>query len=118
MEFFIGAYKQYADFQGRANRQKYWMFYLFYIIFYIALSVVDSFIGTGGLLGGLFALGSFVPSIAIAARRLHDTNRSGWWQLIILIPLVGLIVLIVFLAQKGTSDENKFGQDPLGEMTL
>lgn len=113
MEHFMDAYKQYANFKGRANREKYWMFFLFYILAYIALSIVDAVIGTGGLLGGVFALGSLVPSLAIAARRLHDTDKSGWWQLLVLIPLIGAIVLIVFYASKGTVGENKFGADPL-----
>ncbi|MGE4511864.1 MAG: DUF805 domain-containing protein, partial [Sulfurimonadaceae bacterium] len=95
MEHFVGAYKKYADFTGRARRKEYWMFYLFYFLALIALTIVDTVLGMYnadagiGLLGGLFALASFVPSIAIAARRLHDTNRSGWWQLILLIPFIG-----------------------------
>jgi uncharacterized membrane protein YhaH (DUF805 family) len=55
-------------------------------------------------LSGLFSLATLLPSIAAAARRLHDTNRSGWWQLIVLVPVVGIIVLIVFLAQEGKAD--------------
>lgn len=113
IDFFLRAYRNYVNFQGRDTRQQYWMFYLFYMIAYIVLSVIDAVIGTGGILGGIFALGSLLPSIAIATRRLHDTNRSGWWQLLVLIPLIGAIVLIIFLAQKGTIGDNKFGKDPL-----
>lgn len=113
IDFFLRAYRNYVNFQGRDTRQQYWMFYLFYMIAYIVLSVIDAVIGTGGILGGIFALGSLLPSIAIATRRLHDTNRSGWWQLLVLIPLIGAIVLIIFLAQKGTMGDNKFGKDPL-----
>lgn len=115
MDFFIAAYKQYADFTGRDNRQRYWYFYLFYVIFYIVLSAIDSILGTEGSLSSLFALASIVPSLAIGARRLHDTDRSGWWQLILLIPIIGVIILIVFLAQKGSEGENRFGDDPLAE---
>ena len=110
MEYFTGALKKYADFTGRARRKEYWMFVLFYLIFYIVLSVIDSFIGTM-ILSGLFSLALLVPSISIAARRLHDTGRTGWWQLIALIPLLGTIVLIVFLAQD-SHDENKYGANP------
>ena len=113
MDFFIDAYRHYADFNGRANREKYWMFYLFYIIFYVGLLVIDRFLGTGGLLGGLFALGSFVPSIAIGARRLHDIGKSGWWQLLVLIPLIGAIILLIWFVLKGTDGDNQFGPDPL-----
>lgn len=113
MEFFIGAYKKYADFSGRAKREEYWMFYLFYVIAFIVLSVIDGVVGTNGLLGGVFALASIIPSIAIAARRLHDIDKSGWWQLILLIPIVGAIVLIVFLATRGAVGDNRFGAAPL-----
>ena len=109
MEFFTRAYKNYANFSGRDTRQEYWMFYLFYMIASIVLAVIDEILGTGGLFAGLFALGSLVPSLAIAARRLHDIDKSGWWQLILLIPIIGVIVLIVFLATKGNEGANRFG---------
>ena len=112
MEFFIRAYQNYANFSGRDTRQQYWMFYLFYVIASIILSIIDNVIGTDGLLGGLFALATLVPSLAIGARRLHDIGKSGWWQLIILIPLIGVIVLIVFLVKQGMMGDNQFGNDP------
>ena len=111
----------YANFNGRDTRQQYWMFNLFYMIANIVLSVIDAVIGTdgviggflvGGLLGGIFAFATFVPSIAITTRRLHDIGKSGWWQLLILIPLIGVIVLIVFFVKQGTIGDNKFGKDP------
>ena len=110
MEYFTGALKKYADFTGRARRKGYWMFILFYMIFYVLLAVVDSLIGTM-LLSSLYALAMFIPTISIAARRLHDTGRTGWWQLIAIIPLLGAIILIVFLVQDG-HEENKFGTNP------
>lgn len=112
MEYFIGAYAKYATFSGRARRKEYWMFILFYIIAYIALLLIDVLIGTGGILCGLFALGTLLPSLAVGARRLHDINKSGWWQLLYLIPFGGLVVLY-FLVSKGTEGENRFGPDPL-----
>ena len=96
MEYFTDALKKYAQFSGRATRQEYWMYVLFYFIIYIACIVVDSVIGTF-IFTAVCALGLLVPSISIATRRLHDTGRTGWWQLIALIPLVGAIVLLVFL---------------------
>ena len=110
MEYFIGALKRYADFTGRAKRQEYWMFILFYVIFYLMLSVIDAVIGIP-VLSSLYSLALFIPSISIAARRLHDTSRSGWWQLIALIPLIGAIVLIVFLVQDSHED-NEYGPNP------
>lgn len=106
MDYFINALKKYADFSGRARRKEYWMFILIYMI----ISVVFSIFGLD-VISGLVALGLLVPSLSIAARRLHDTGRSGWWQLIVLIPLIGAIVLIIFLAQDG-HDENSYGVNP------
>ncbi len=87
--------KKYADFTGRASRSEYWWFVLFTVIAGLAASVISS------VVGGLFTLAILLPSIAAATRRLHDTNRSGWWQLVALIPLVGMIIIIVFLALPG-----------------
>lgn len=110
MEYFIGAIKKYATFSGRARRKEYWMFILFYMIFYIVLAVLDGLIGTI-LLSTVFSLLLLIPSISVAARRLHDTGRTGWWQLIAFIPLIGVIVLIVFLVQD-SHDENQYGLNP------
>jgi uncharacterized membrane protein YhaH (DUF805 family) len=88
-------FTKYADFSGRATRSEYWWFFLFIA----AVSIVASFIGS--IASSLFSLAVLVPAIAAATRRLHDTNRSGWWQLICLIPFIGVIVLIVFLVQEG-----------------
>ena len=105
MEYFIGALKKYADFTGRARRKEYWMFYLIYMLLLIAVYVLDAVLGMG-LLSIVFTLGMLIPSISIATRRLHDTGRSGWWQLIAFIPFIGFIILIFFLAQdsQGTND--------------
>lgn len=88
-------FSKYADFSGRASRSEYWWFFLFIILAGAIVSMLDN------KLGGVFYLATLLPSLAAATRRLHDTSRSGWWQLICLVPLVGLIVLLVFLAQKG-----------------
>ena len=88
-------FKKYADFHGRASRPEFWWFTLFVFLASAAISIVS------GVLSGLFSLAVLLPSIAAATRRLHDTGRSGWWQLIGLIPLIGWIVLVVFLAQDG-----------------
>ena len=90
-------FSKYADFNGRAGRPEYWWFALFIIVTSLVMSKLSP------TLGGVFSLATLLPSIAAAARRLHDTNRSGWWQLIAVVPLVGIIVLVVFLAQDGRS---------------
>jgi len=110
MEYFFGAFEKYADFSGRARRKEYWMFILYYMIIYMVLSVIDGIFGTF-ILGFIFSLVLLVPSISLATRRLHDTNRTGWWQLIVLIPLIGAIILIVFLVQD-SHDENAYGPNP------
>ncbi len=110
MEYFITALKKYADFTGRARRKEYWMFILFYLIFYISMIVLDSIMGTM-VLTPILALVLLVPSISVAARRLHDTGRSGWWQLIIIIPIIGSIALILFLAMD-SHEKNEYGLNP------
>ena len=90
-------FSKYADFSGRASRPEYWWYFLFIVLVSVATSMVSH------LLSGLFSLATLLPSIAVATRRLHDTGRSGWWQLICVVPLIGVIVLIVFLAQEGKS---------------
>lgn len=119
MNWFLAAVKKYAVFSGRARRAEYWYFALFYLLLYIALLIVDVLTGTFdlmtgyGLCSGVFALAMLVPSLALAVRRLHDIDRSGWWLLIGLIPLVGIIVIMVFTTMAGTRGENRFGPDPL-----
>lgn len=96
-------FKKYADFNGRASRSEYWWFALFSILVGIGLSIFSQ------ALSLLFYLAVLLPSIAVATRRLHDTGRSGWWQLISLVPLVGIIVMLVFLTQKGDAASNAHG---------
>ncbi|MCE9782578.1 DUF805 domain-containing protein [Shewanella algae] len=111
MEYFIGAIKKYADFTGRARRTEYWMYTLFYIIFSLVVSAIDYALGTT-VLGLIYSLGLLLPSLAIAARRLHDTDRSGWWQLLAFIPIIGWIVLLVFYCQDSEVGDNRFGSNP------
>lgn len=116
MNWFMAVLQKYAVFSGRAQRAEYWYFALFYLIIYVVLATVDSLLGMSeiGLLSTLFSLAVLVPSLAVSVRRLHDTDRSGWWFLIVFIPLIGTIVLLVFAAQDGTPGENRFGPNPKG----
>jgi uncharacterized membrane protein YhaH (DUF805 family) len=119
------AFSKYATFEGRARRAEYWWFALFTMLVRVILNAVDRpFIGGDmgmgrygmhgpGTLVVLFSLAVLVPSLAVAARRLHDIGRTGWWLLIILIPVVGWIILIIFAVQRGDAGANAYGADPI-----
>ncbi|MEU4389498.1 DUF805 domain-containing protein [Kribbella sp. NPDC023855] len=109
--------KKYAQFSGRARRKEFWMFVLFSWIISMVIGIVDRILGTtnstgNGLLGTIFSLAILIPSLAVAARRLHDTNRSALWLLLIFAIVIGWIVLIVFYAQEGNAGDNQYGPDP------
>jgi uncharacterized membrane protein YhaH (DUF805 family) len=106
--------KKYADFNGRARRSEYWYFVLFNTLVAIVAAIIDSVIGFP-IVYLVYALASIIPSIAVAVRRMHDTNKSGWYLLLSLIPLVGLIV-IYFLVMDSDEGENKYGPNPKGLM--
>ena len=120
MSWYLEALKKYAVFSGRSRRKEYWYFILFNIIVGIVLGILDSLLGTfnastnTGLFSSIYSLAVLIPSIAVAVRRLHDTDRSGWWILIGLVPLIGIIVLIVFFVQDSTPGTNSFGPNPKG----
>ncbi len=103
-------FENYANFNGRASKSEYWWFYLAYVLISIGTSVIDAILGTT-FINILASLGLMVPTIAAATRRLHDTNRSGWWQLIA-ITIIGIIPLIIWLAQSSDHTENRFGPTP------
>ena len=107
MEFFdyyLTALRNWKDFEGRTDRKSYWMFVLVNVLISSLVRVFDSIMPTGNYsIYGLYTLILFVPGIAIAVRRLHDIGKSGWWMLIILIPVIGWIWLIILLAQEGKS---------------
>ena len=102
----------YATFQGRASRSEYWYFFLFVFLVSIAANVIDGAIGTE-VLGILVGLALLLPGIAVAVRRLHDRDKSGWWYLLVFLPLIGAIILLVWFVQRGTPGSNRFGPDPL-----
>jgi len=165
MEWMLLPLKRYAEFSGRSRRMEFWMWVLFTVIVSVVLGVIDGILGfsttrssmstsaTGagfstmssiGILGGIWSLGTLIPSIAVSVRRLHDTDRSGWWILLPALPylagivvivigaasgsfglaglggvlmLIGVIcaiVLLVFYCLPGTAGPNKYGPDPLG----
>ncbi len=111
MEWYVKVLKNYAVFQGRARRKEYWMFTLFSIIISIILTIIDGLIGLTNVLTSIYSLIVLLPSLAVCARRLHDTGRSGWWILLALIPVIGAIILLVFLCGD-SQGENQYGPNP------
>lgn len=110
----------YANFDGRAARSEYWWFALFLFLGNFVFGMLDAFLFGGmgqgqqvSILGAIFSLAVFLPSLAVGARRLHDVDKSGWWLLLVLIPILGALVLLFFFVQKGTAGDNRFGPDPL-----
>lgn len=99
-------FTKYVGFDGRATRSEYWWWVLFMVLVSVALGLLNL-----GMIGNLFSLATLLPSIAVGARRLHDIGKSGWWQLIGLIPLIGWLVLIYWAVQPSEGD-NAFGPAP------
>jgi len=118
MDWYLRVLKKYAVFSGRARRKEYWMFFLFHLIISFVIGFTEGFLGSSGVVGILYSLAVLIPTIAVSVRRLHDTGRSGWWLLIGLIPLIGAIVLLVFMVQEGKNAQNDFGQNCSGQEKL
>jgi uncharacterized membrane protein YhaH (DUF805 family) len=134
MEWMLMPLRRYADFSGRSRRKEYWMFTLGILLVYVILGAL---IAMGGLFSsfgnpgaepqmsaigwigivllGIFALGIFIPALAVIVRRLHDQDKSGWFILIQFIPYIGGIIMLIFMCIEGTKGENRYGPDPKGE---
>ncbi len=115
----------YANFEGRARREEYWMFALFNVIF-IMLAYIPLIAGAamesealmmvGGLLLFLYIVALFIPSIAVAVRRLHDQGKSGTWYFINFVPFIGGIWFLILMITEGTHGTNQYGPDPKGDL--
>lgn len=115
MNYYIDAFKKYADFNGRATRKEYWMFVLFNIIISIAISFIGGIIFSktiSSILSTVYVLAVVIPSLAVMVRRLHDTNHSGWWFFINLIPIVGFIIIFIFTVSDSQPVSNQYGTNP------
>ncbi len=120
MHWYLEVLRKYTVFSGRARRKEYWIFVLISSVVVVLSSVIDERMGWTlgedvGFFSTLYGVAVIVPSIALTVRRLHDTDRSGWWLLLGLIPLIGSIVLLVFMILKGIEGDNRFGPDPRAE---
>ena len=118
MSWYLEALRKYAVFGGRARRKEYWMFFLINFIISVVLILIDISIGTFsyqadvGVLQSLYSLAVLIPGLAVTVRRLHDTGRTGWWILISLIPVIGGLVLLVFLVLDSEPGGNRYGPNP------
>jgi len=109
MDIYLSVLRKYVEFSGRAKRREYWTFVLISLVISLILSFIDRMLGLSteqgvGLLSGIYSLAVLLPSLAVTVRRLHDTGRSGWWILIGLVPIIGWVVLLVFMLLDSTAD--------------
>ncbi|MDW3651589.1 MAG: DUF805 domain-containing protein [Bacteroidia bacterium] len=126
MNYYLMAFKRYADFSGRSRRKEYWYFVLFNFLIYILLFAADMAIISNsssaglGIFSGIYALATLIPSLAVAVRRLHDIGRSGWSILFGLIPLIGAILLLIWYTTDSQVGSNAYGLNPkdIGEDQL
>lgn len=114
MDSYLTVLKKYAVFTGRSRRKEYWMFILINFIISFVLGLILGLIHLPGSVSYLYSLAVFIPQLAVGTRRLHDTNRSGWWQLLWFIPVIGWIILIVWFATDSQAGNNAYGPNPKG----
>ncbi|MFO8030746.1 MAG: DUF805 domain-containing protein [Cyclonatronaceae bacterium] len=112
MHWYMEVLKQYAVFGGRSRRTEFWMFMLFHLLILLVLWIVDGLAGASGMLPAGYTLAVLLPALAVSVRRLHDTDRSGWWLLAAFFPLLGVIVLLLFMVQEGDPKSNQYGPSP------
>ena len=112
MEWYLGPLKKYAEFSGRASRKEFWLFALFNALAYLILFSISPAVGL------IYALGTWLPAISVTVRRLHDTNHSGGWWWLQLLPIIGTIIVFVWMVSRGTEGDNDYGPDPLAATAL
>jgi uncharacterized membrane protein YhaH (DUF805 family) len=112
MYWYLDALHHYADFKGRIHRMGFWMFQLVNVGFVLLFAAVSVVVELLAIVTFIYNLAILIPSLAVTVRRLHDTERSAWWMLTLLVPVIGWALLVFFLAQDGTSDENRYGSKP------
>jgi uncharacterized membrane protein YhaH (DUF805 family) len=105
-------FDHYTKFDGRAGRPAFWWWFLFGVLVAIGANIIDAILGTWGVVNGLAGLALLLPNLSVAIRRLHDTDHSGWWVLIGLIPIIGWIVLLIFYLRESDPGENQYGPPP------
>ena len=114
MNWYFEVLKKYAVFDGRAHRTEFWLFFLFSFIISFFLGVIVGLVGSLWFITTLYALAVLIPGLAVSVRRLHDTNRSGWWILTGLVPILGWIALLIFYVEDSRPGANQYGPNPKG----
>lgn len=118
MKYYIHVLKNFANFKGRARRKEYWMFGLFYYLIFLLMVFLDNMLGItlDGIDSGPLSIGylllMIVPSLSVLVRRLHDVGKSGWWMLILFVPIIGGIWLFILLVTDSKLEENEYGKNP------
>jgi uncharacterized membrane protein YhaH (DUF805 family) len=119
MDYFLSAFQKYADFEGRSTTAEYWYFYLYNTLAMIAVAIVDAILfnlnnsqSVRLVFSLIYVLATIIPNYSITVRRLHDTNHSGWWMFITMIPIIGSIWYFIALISEGTAGSNDYGPDP------
>ncbi len=113
LEYYLDAFRNCLDFDGRARRSEYWYFVLFNFVASLLLAICVFLLPVVGLVTYMiYVFGVIIPHFSLIIRRLHDTNRSGWNMLFYLIPLAGTIIMLIFLVEEGTYGPNRYGPDP------
>lgn len=116
MNWFILAFKRYAEFNGRSRRKEYWMFFLFNLIISYSLLGADYLLGSmwqsSGLLSSIYSLITFIPNLSVGIRRMHDVGKSGWTYLWFLLPILGWFYIFYLLVKGGDEGANEYGKDP------
>lgn len=108
MNWYFQVLSKYAKFNGRARRSEYWSFALVNFFISIEIFIIDAVIGSFGMLGFLYSIAIIIPAIAVSVRRLHDTGHSGWNLLLAFIPIIGAIIILIYMVQDSIS-ENEYG---------
>jgi Predicted membrane protein len=118
VSWYLEVLRKYAQFDGRARRKEYWMFALINLVVSFAIGLIGGMVGLKpngvgvNMIAGIYFLAVLIPSIAVGIRRLHDTGRSGWWTLIVFVPLIGALALLVFAVQDSEPGTNAWGPNP------
>ena len=121
LNWYMTALRKYAVFTGRARRSEYWWFTLCNLIIIVVLSVIGNMMGGQSgqqTLAGIYSLAVLIPGVAVGVRRLHDVGKSGWWYLLVFVPIVGGLVLLFWFIQDSEPGDNQWGPNPKEAGTL